>query len=98
MFNSIRNIGAEGDHTVVFLLRDTGGVAFIGITILVLTEVIRNGLRGPKLSWKKVWTIFTKVCLTIYSIFSLFSVYVNDINKQKMLSIIFKHPENFFLP
>ena len=65
---------------MVFLLRDTGGVAFIGITILVLTEVIRNGLRGPKLSWKKVWTIFTKVCLTIYSIFSLFSVYVNDIN------------------
>ena len=53
---------------------------------------------GPKLSWKKVWTIFTKVCLTIYNIFTLFSVYVNDINKKKMLLNIFKHHENFFLP
>ena len=70
---------------MVFLLRDRGGVAFIRLTILILTEVNRNGPGEPKLSWKKVWTIFTKICLTLYSIFSLCSDYVHDINKQKMI-------------
>ena len=69
----------------MFFVKGWGGKAIIELAILVLTEVIRKGFWRPKITWKKVWTIFTKICLTLYSIFSLCSDYVHGINKQKML-------------
>ena len=44
--------------TVVFLLGGTGGLAYIGLTILILSEVGQNRQKGAKLSWKKVWENF----------------------------------------
>ena len=44
--------------TVVFLLGGTGGLAYIGLTILILSEVGQNRQKEAKLSWKKVWENF----------------------------------------
>ena len=50
--------GAASFATVVFLLGGTGGLAYIGLTILILSEVGQNRQKGAKLSWKKVWENF----------------------------------------
>ena len=47
-------IAATNRYTVVFLLGGTGGLAYIGLTILILSEVGQNRQKGAKLSWKKV--------------------------------------------
>ena len=41
--------------TMVFLLGGKGDLAYMGLTILILSEVGQNRQKGAKLSWKKVW-------------------------------------------
>ena len=43
---------------MVFLLGGTGGLAYIGLTILILSIVGQNRQNWAKLSWKKVWKNF----------------------------------------
>ena len=43
---------------MVLLLGGTGGLAYIGLALLILSEVGQNRQKEAKLSWKKVWENF----------------------------------------